>query len=135
MGDSHARELPDGTIEIVDSETGVVLDTRVSFEEAYALRVENQGIRSSFKYSEHLGDIICQRLAEGISLSKICDTPGFPTLSEVARWTVQYPLFKAKFKQARRAIALQCADKMLAVAELGEGEPGYISKEAAPGKK
>jgi len=136
IDDTYARELPDGTIEIVSTETGEVVEERVSFETAYLSRT-SQGLTRNLSYSHHLGDIVCQRIADGVKISDIAKAPGFPTASTIARWTMQHPLFKMKFKMARRAIAMKCAEKMLDVAEvdLEKGTVGYIQKDEAPGKK
>ena len=58
-------------------------------------------------YSSYVVDLICEMIAEGQPLTKICGSPGFPTYSQFCRWkrldpTVQYRIDEARRDRAER---------------------------------
>jgi len=52
-------------------------------------------------YTPELADLICERVAEGESLRKICADDDMPHRSNVERWLSQDPDFAAKYAHAR----------------------------------
>ncbi len=52
-------------------------------------------------YSNDLADLICERLACGESLRKICDDKNLPDRSTVIRWLARDPDFATKYARAR----------------------------------
>jgi hypothetical protein len=53
------------------------------------------------RYTGELGTAICERLARGESLRKMCAEPGYPDRHTIARWTREHPQFREQYEQAR----------------------------------
>jgi hypothetical protein len=68
-------------------------------------------------YTEHLADEICDRIAAGESLRKICETEGFPHRITVIRWLAAHESFATKCARARLMQADLMDDKILDAAE------------------
>ena len=69
------------------------------------------------RYTDELGAAICERLARGESLRKMCAEPGYPDRHTIARWTREHPEFREQYEQAR----LLWADELFEeIAGLGE---------------
>ena len=68
-------------------------------------------------YEEVLGLAICERLANGESLAKICRTKSMPGRTVIYKWARQFPEFAALLKQARLDQADSMADDILAIAD------------------
>lgn len=67
------------------------------------------------EYSSYVVDLICQRIVEGESLTKICNgTNGFPTYSEFCRWKKMEPGIKNQVDEARADRAEQMRDQIYA---------------------
>jgi len=77
-------------------------------------------------YSEALTDTICERIAVGDSLRKICNDEGMPDHVTVIRWLAKHPEFATKHARAREQQAATFADKMLDLA-LSEPEKHPIT--------
>lgn len=52
-------------------------------------------------YSDALADLICNRIADGESLRRICQDDGMPHRNTVLRWLGQHEDFAAKYARAR----------------------------------
>lgn len=111
-----------GLIEILDVKTGAVVAVqRDAFQiTAQDLLVEatlptgekvmlQKGIDPgqlvnvrSHGYNSVVADLICQKLAEGSSLTKVCATDGFPAYTTICRWRRENPAFKEALEEARR---------------------------------
>ena len=64
-------------------------------------------------YSARLARAICARVAEGESVSAICETPGMPPNQAVSRWIRQYPRFAALMAKARAAGGVRARSQQL----------------------
>jgi len=62
-------------------------------------------------------ELICERLAGGETLTRICKTPGMPKRQTVHRWRVKFPGFDATYTRARVAQAEHWADEILDIAD------------------
>lgn len=53
-------------------------------------------------FSQEKADLICERMAEGESLRKICRDPEMPSISHVMTWlnNPEYPEFKEQYARA-----------------------------------
>ena len=72
-------------------------------------------------YSEALADLICERLASGLSLRKICeDDPTLPTRVTITKWLANNAGFLAKYARAREVQAHVWVDEMY---ETASSEP------------
>lgn len=71
------------------------------------------------RYTKRLGSEICRRLAEGLSLRRICEQPGMPALRTVMGWLFeeQHPDFSQQYARAREAQAEVLADEIIDVAD------------------
>lgn len=53
------------------------------------------------EYSPELGRAVCDLIAEGETLTDICNLPGYPAVRDVARWRTDVDEFAAAFAIAR----------------------------------
>lgn len=67
-------------------------------------------------YSDDLADDICQRIAEGATLVKICDDASMPSYRAVLNWRSHIPAFKVKYDAAREDAADMLADELKQIA-------------------
>lgn len=71
-------------------------------------------------YTPEIGAAICERLANGEALDRICeDTPGFPAASTVRRWVLEDigPGFAAEYTRAREIQAHKLAEEIRQIAD------------------
>lgn len=73
-------------------------------------------------YSPITLDIICQRIAEGMSITDICKTQGMPTYSTLTRWRRLHPEVQEALAQARIDRAEAFRDKAVKEAASAEGK-------------
>ena len=78
-------------------------------------QVKKNGRPSS--YTEEKGVTICNLMATGNSLRKICKMEGMPDLSTVMRWLYHEPSFSIQYARAREERCLTFAEDIL---ELGD---------------
>jgi hypothetical protein len=78
------------------------------------------GRRSEF--SQDIADSICDRLANGESLRKICLSDDMPAPSTVFKWLNQQPSFAEQYARARDAQADTLADEILDIADDGSND-------------
>lgn len=71
------------------------------------------------RYTEAIGDEICERLANGESLKGICSEGLLPSMRTVLRWLAddENEGFRRKYAHAREAQADALADEMLEIAD------------------
>lgn len=72
------------------------------------------------RYSDELGDLICQRLRNGETLRSICESEDMPTESTVREWASEDTPFAAHYARARELGYQKMADDLVAIAD----EPG-----------
>jgi len=68
-------------------------------------------------YNENCAERICELLASGVSLNKICQRDDMPGISTVSRWIEEKPLFRAKYALAREKQADAIFDECLDIAD------------------
>jgi hypothetical protein len=68
-------------------------------------------------YTLEIGDIICERLAEGESLRSICRDDAMPSQSMVFRWLAADEMFREQYARAREAQADAIFDEILFIAD------------------
>ena len=84
-------------------------------------------------FNEATATLICERLADGETLTSICKTHGMPKRQVVLRWRRRNPTFDAEYLQAR-ADGMECmSDEILEIADDGtldtyesEGKNGRV---------
>lgn len=77
------------------------------------------------KFTQHLADVICTRIAEGESLREIVKTEGMPDRVTVYRWLMDREDFCNQYTRAREEQADTLADEILAIAD-EDPEVDYI---------
>lgn len=70
-------------------------------------------------YTQKIADDICERLADGESLKRICASDGMPKKSTVFRWLESNQKFRDMYVRAREAQADTLADEILDIADEG----------------
>jgi len=69
------------------------------------------------KYSEKVGDAICERLMDGESLRTICASPESPSRHSVFRWLASDEKFRDQYARAREIQAEVLADELIEIAD------------------
>ena len=73
-------------------------------------------------YSPEIADIICERIADGVSLREICRTEVMPSKAAVFRWLAAHADFRDQYARAREAQADALADELLDIADDGDND-------------
>jgi len=68
-------------------------------------------------YTEEMGNLICDKLTEGISLRKLCMSDDFPNASTVYVWLDRFPEFAEKYVCAREAATEDMLEDILEIAD------------------
>jgi hypothetical protein len=79
-------------------------------------------------YTEALADIICARLIDGESLTKICRDVTMPCRTTVLNWIDERPEFRAECARARELQGDTMADKIMDLIENTTAENAHASK-------
>jgi len=92
---------------------------------------KNKGGRPT-KYTIAVGDEICQRLAEGESLNRICRDEHIPARSNVLKWILAtenklYDKFRDNYTKARECQYQCMADDIMDIADNGTND--YMERE------
>ena len=69
------------------------------------------------KYSDHLAQVICLRIAEGESLNKICKDDEMPERVTIYRWLLEKEDFCNNYARAREDQAETHADEIVDIAD------------------
>jgi hypothetical protein len=73
-------------------------------------------------FSPEIADTICEQLAEGHSLRRICATKDLPHIATVFRWLEQNAAFREQYARARELQADTLADEILDIADDGRND-------------
>lgn len=68
-------------------------------------------------YTDALADEICERVASGSSIRKICAEEGGPTMSAVFRWLNEHSYFQEQYVRAKEEQAELYADEIVQIAD------------------
>lgn len=68
-------------------------------------------------YTEEMGNLICDKLTEGMSLRKLCMLDEFPAASTVYVWLDRFPEFAEKYARAREAATEDMLEEILEIAD------------------
>jgi len=106
-----------GELHLVDMVTGDIVKSAPRFEDGLVPGKQFapqfvKGNTTFWNYSAVYRDLICQRVAEGMSLTKIAKQPGFPSTSIMAKWRQANPDFEDMYQAARQARAEAYADQI-----------------------
>jgi hypothetical protein len=64
-----------------------------------------------------MGNLICDKLTEGLSLRRICKSEEFPNASTVYVWLDRFPAFAEQYARAREAATEDMLEEMLEIAD------------------
>lgn len=125
--------LPNGTIRCSNMFTGEVV---MEAQDGCALidkRVEKPvkepvSLPRVWTYSRSYGQMICDFIAEGKTLTKLSKMPGMPSLGTLARWRAENPDFNEAYLMAKKMRAEANNDKILESIE----EDAEIDKDFVP---
>lgn len=84
-------------------------------------------------FTPALGDEICQRMAEGETLTEICRSPGMPAFFSVHRWAGRHPEFGEAFACAREAQAHRWAEEVIEISD--DSRNDWITRETERGEE
>lgn len=70
-------------------------------------------------FTQEIADTICERLADGESLRKICLDDHMPSKATVFRWLGENEAFQDQYTRAREAQAETLADEIIEIADDG----------------
>lgn len=133
------RTNKQGLIEAIDEDSGDVVSLQRRPEDIYTLKAKHmvkykidgrevyvdksislsdlpQLIDSTNTYDQVKGDLICERIMHGETISAICDDPAMPSYSAVCRWKRKHEDFAKNFEQAKKDRAERFHDKAVKVA-------------------
>ena len=68
-------------------------------------------------YNPAVGDAICERIAGGESLRKICADSTMPSVSTVLKWLSTTPDFAVQYAHAREEQAETLADEIVSISD------------------
>lgn len=68
-------------------------------------------------YTEEMGNMICDKLTEGVSLRKLCKMDGFPNPSTIYVWIDRFPEFAERYARAREAATEDMLEDILEIAD------------------
>lgn len=73
-------------------------------------------------FTQELADAICERLADGESLRRVCEDEAMPAKSTVFRWLAADKAFQDQYMRAREVQADSWADDILEIADDGRND-------------
>lgn len=73
-------------------------------------------------YTEEKADLICELIAQPMTLLEICQQEGMPAQGTVYRWLDEQPTFREKYARAREIQADMFADQIISVAFDNQGD-------------
>lgn len=68
-------------------------------------------------YTEEMGDYICEQLAEGISLKRICEREEMPDKATFFRWLRKYPELRDNYIRAKEESADALFEETIDIAD------------------
>ena len=68
-------------------------------------------------YTEEMGNLICDKLTEGMSVRKMCKMDGFPNPSTIYVWIDRFPEFAERYARAREAATEDMLEDILEIAD------------------
>jgi terminase small subunit-like protein len=84
-------------------------------------------------FSEDIADKICELIAEGKSLRKICLAEDFPDKSTVFRWLGHNTKFRDQYEKSREVQMDYMAEEIMDIADDGTNDYGFKDSEDSDG--
>jgi hypothetical protein len=79
-------------------------------------------------YSTILADLICEQIADGMSLRQLCVTADMPNRRTVFRWLNEHPDFATRYGRAREAQGDLMDERILEEAEKTTAENAHAQR-------
>ena len=73
-------------------------------------------------YNQETAAEICQRIAEGETLRKICASEGMPVMSTIFAWLAEHEEFSKQYAKAREVQQEQMAEEILEISDDGRND-------------
>ena len=89
------------------------------------------GSKRIWNYSRAFAEVICQKIAEGLTFRELCTTQGFPSYGVLARWRSEHEDFDEALKQARKMRAEKYHDMI----EEDVADDQSVDKDEVAGRK
>ena len=140
-GRHFSRKNSIGALEIVDSITGNLIAILADplkpqplvkrilpngdeawVEQHLADHVVQAAGRGLMAYAPWIVDVICEKIASGGALTRICDEPGMPSYSVFCRWRRKHPHITEQLEEARRDRAEFHRDQAVEEARKADGD-------------
>jgi len=74
------------------------------------------------EFTQQTANLICEYLADGMSLREICRKDEMPDKSTVLRWLIKFPEFSVQYALAREAQADHMAEEILEISDDGRND-------------
>lgn len=71
----------------------------------------------ALEFSQAIADEVCERIATGESLRKVCDSPHMPSASTICKWLGQNAEFQKQYAHAREIQADSFADEIVEISD------------------
>jgi hypothetical protein len=81
------------------------------------MRENDKAIGRPSTYSDEVGVAICERIAQGETLSQVCASPGMPARATVYRWQEANLEFRDTYRRARELQMQSWADEIVLIAD------------------
>ncbi len=79
-------------------------------------------------YCRHMAQLICERVAAGMTVGQACDLPRLPSEATVYNWVQRYPEFREAYGLARSVQAHRRFDQVWEIAEAATSETAFLAK-------
>lgn len=95
------------------------------------------GIGRRSEYDRVTADLICQLIADGMTITDVCKKPGMPSKPTLTRWRTRIPAFDAAVVRARQLGMESWADRLVEIADddtfdtLADGKPNHANVQRA----
>lgn len=90
--------------------------------------LDNISSMESYKYSDVMADMICQKIREGGCITHFSGKGGIPPYSTICRWKKQNQEFNELLKEAKKDRAEYFMDQQIGIAE--DAKDGLIDKDS-----
>ena len=80
------------------------------------------GVGRPSKFTQELADRLCEQLAEGMSMRKVCEAEDMPEKRTIFRWLRTNEEFCHQYEKAKAEAADSMTDEMLDIADEGSGD-------------
>jgi hypothetical protein len=94
---------------------------------------EKRSRRDRHSFSPEIAELICDRIAEGWSLRKICQDATMPARSTIFGWLEEHEEFARRYTLARQIQIEDLLDEILEIAD--DSSNDWIEREGPDGKK